>query len=367
MRLQTCFLPLLLALLTACGQSEPIKIGFVGGVSGRFADLGTAGRNGAQLAVEWRNQAGGIRGKQVNLLVRDDRQDDAGARDAVRALAAEGVSLIVGPMTSSVAVAAVPEAQAAGLIMIGGTVTTTRLSGKDDNFFRVVSSTSVYGRGMADLQRSKMNLSHAAVLVDLANRDYTLSWLEDYRLAFEQAGGKVAAAVEFDSRQSPDYGALAEQLLKSKPEVISLVCNTVDAGMLVQKIRQRDRKVQIAGAGWAATERLIELGGAQAEGMLVEQYFDRSDTSAKYIKFREAYLKRFGQEPGYASVAGFDAANVALEVLTEARQRKDVKAELLRRKTFPALQGVVVFDAFGDASRPQFMTVIRNARFEAQN
>ncbi|GAB2897162.1 ABC transporter substrate-binding protein [Uliginosibacterium flavum] len=367
MRFHACCLVPTLALLAACVQSEPIKLGFIGGVSGRFADLGTAGRNGAQLAVEWRNQAGGIKGRQVNLLVRDDRQDDAGARDAVRALAAEGVSLIVGPMTSSVAVAALPEAQAAGLVIIGGTVTTTRLSGKDDNFFRVVSSTSVYGRSMADFQRNTNNLSHAAVLVDLANRDYTLSWLEDYRLAFEQAGGKIVAAVEFDSRQSPDYGALAQQLLKSRPDVISLVCNTVDAGMLAQKIRQQNNTVQIAGAGWAATERLIELGGVHAEGMLVEQYFDRNDASANYLKFREAYLKRFGQEPGYASVAGFDAANVALDVLSRTDQRKEIKAELLRRKTFQALQGQVVFDAFGDASRPQFMTVVRNARFEAQH
>ena len=61
-----------LALLVACQKPEPIRIGFVGGLSGRVADLGGAGRNGVQLALEQRNAAGGINGRSVELVVRDD-------------------------------------------------------------------------------------------------------------------------------------------------------------------------------------------------------------------------------------------------------------------------------------------------------
>lgn len=356
-----------LCALTACGKPDPIKIGFIGGVSGRFADLGTAGRNGAILAVEWRNATGGVAGRPVELLTRDDKQDSAIALEALKSLDAAGVVLIVGPMTSSIATAIIPSAQKAGLVLISGTVTTAKLSGHDDIFFRVVSSTSNYGRIMAEYQRRKLNLTRAAVIADLANQDYTLSWATEYGKAFEANGGKLLEIMQYDSRQPSDFEALAKRLLKNNPDVISLICNTVDAGMFVQKLRQLDAKVQIAGSNWAASERLIELGGPHAEGMLVEQYFNRNDSSAHYLKFREAYRQRFGQEPGYAGVAGFDAASVALDVLQDTQKRSAIKQALLKRREFPALQGKVIFDAYGDAERPQFMTRIRNARFEQQD
>jgi branched-chain amino acid transport system substrate-binding protein len=62
------------AFVLGCGPSEPIRIGFVGGMSGRIADLGIAGRDAAQLAVEWRNEDGGIHGRRVQVIIKDDEQ-----------------------------------------------------------------------------------------------------------------------------------------------------------------------------------------------------------------------------------------------------------------------------------------------------
>lgn len=354
----------LLAALTACNKDESVKVGFIGGVSGRFADLGTAGRNGAILAVEWRNAAGGVKGSTAELIVRDDKQDNITALDALKALDTAGVAIIIGPMTSSVASAIIPAAEKAGIVLISGTATSAELSGKDDIFFRVVSSTHVYGRIMADYQHTHMKLRRTAVIADLANREYTLSWAAEYSKAFKESGGELLVSMEYDSRQQTDYGALAQALLSKKPDVVTLVCNTVDAGMFVQKLRQLDSNVQIAGSNWAGTERLIELGGQHAEGMIVEQYFDRHDRSTEYLKFRNAYRQRFGQEPGYASVASFDAANVALDALEETRERRRIKDVILKRREFSALQGRIVFDANGEAPRPQFMNRIHNAQFE---
>ena len=64
----------LLLIFTACSKEDPIKLGFVGGLSGRVADLGISGRNGAILAVEHWNNNGGVRGRPVNLVVMDDEQ-----------------------------------------------------------------------------------------------------------------------------------------------------------------------------------------------------------------------------------------------------------------------------------------------------
>ncbi|MGM0427217.1 MAG: ABC transporter substrate-binding protein, partial [Thermodesulfobacteriota bacterium] len=88
-------------------EKEPIKLGFSGCLTGRLSDLGTSGRNGAILAVEQVNEAGGINGRPVELIVRDDRQNKAEALRVDQELMAEGVVAIIGHMTSTMSITAV--------------------------------------------------------------------------------------------------------------------------------------------------------------------------------------------------------------------------------------------------------------------
>lgn len=350
-------------LLAACQPPPPVKLGFIAGVSGRFADLGGVGRNGAQLAVEMRNQAGGINGRKVELLVRDDQQDAETARAAVHDLAAQGVVAIVGPMTSVVGAAIAPTLNESGLVAIAGTVTTTSLTGRDDNFFRVISTTRIYARNNALECLRRFGAKRASILIDQANADYTESWMQDFKAAFEEKGGKIVSVIRFDSRQAKNFQQIASQALSVKPDLIGLASNATDAAMLVQKLRQLNPDIAVTGGGWAASERLLELGGRAVEGMLVEQYYNRHDQSDSYAQFLRAYRQRFGQDPGYAGVAGFDAANVAMEAIARGATRETFKATLLRLRTFRGLQDEIRFDDFGDANRRLHMTLIDNGRF----
>lgn len=91
--------------LSGCAYRSPIRVGFAGELTGRQADLGVHGRNGAQLAVEAINAAGGVAGRPIELLVRDDRGTSEGAQAADRELISEGVVAIIGHMTSAQTVA----------------------------------------------------------------------------------------------------------------------------------------------------------------------------------------------------------------------------------------------------------------------
>ena len=74
--------------LAGCSPPEPIRLGFIGGISGRVADLGIGGRNGVALAIEMRNKSGGVNGRPVELIVEDDKQDPEIAKRAVGRLIA---------------------------------------------------------------------------------------------------------------------------------------------------------------------------------------------------------------------------------------------------------------------------------------
>lgn len=181
-----------IAVLLGCGSPpEPILIGFVGGTSGRVADLGIAGRDAVLLAVELRNQAGGVAGRKVKLLIKDDEQQPEVAERAVRELIDRGVVAIVGPMTSAMAIAVVPIADEAKVLLMSPTASTDALAGLDDYFFRVNASTLDNASRIARYHLDQHATRRLAVAYDLRNQSYTESWLEGFRATYVQGGGEA--------------------------------------------------------------------------------------------------------------------------------------------------------------------------------
>lgn len=360
-------LPALLAVvllgLTACAPPEPIQLGFVGGLSGRVADLGIDGRNGVMLAIELRNKAGGVKGRPIELLTEDDQQNADAARKAVASLIDHKVEAIIGPMTSTMATVVVPLVNRAQLVMVSPTVTTNDLSGLDDYFFRVVSPTREFARKSAEHHFQRTGMRRIAAIYDLRNKSYTESWLGDYRAAFVAGGGSLVDSVSFSSSDETHFGDLARQLLISKPDGILILANSVDAAVLCQQVRKLNPTIPIATSEWGGTERLIELGGRAVEGVVVGQFLDRQSKQPSYIEFHRSYVSHYGKEPGFAALTAYDAANVVMEGLEHRTSGQSLKQALLARKTFTGAQSPVVFDAFGDTSRDSFMTTVKDASF----
>lgn len=353
--------------LAACGPAEPVRIGFLGGLSGRVADLGIGGRNGAQLAVDLRNGAGGIRGRQVELIAEDDRQDPAVAAQSMARLVERKVAAVIGPMTSAMALAVVKQADDARLVLVSPTATTNQLAGKDDYFFRVISTVRHYARVSAEHHGAKRGLRSMTAILDTRNRAYTEDWLNDYRDVFADNGGRVVKTIPFASGDDVRFADLARQLVDVRSDGILILANSVDTAMLLQQIRKIDADVTIATAEWAATERLIELAGKAAEGVLVAQFLDRQGQQPAYVAFRRAYIERFGMEPGFAGLTGFDAANAVMGALARQSPDQSLKAALLTGPAFAGAQVPIAFDAYGDVDRPTFMSTVRNGQFVASD
>ena len=355
-------LALLLAVL-ACSPPPPVRIGFIGGLSGRVADLGVEGRNGVALAVELRNKAGGVNGRPVELIAEDDQQDpDQARRAAIRLIGLE-VEAIVGPMTSTMATAVLPLANEARLVMVAPTVSSKAFSGIDDYLFRVVASTDVHARANAAYHYNKLGLRRVAAAYDLNNKVYSEIWLAEYNAEFARLGGEVVSRVTFASGPDVRFTDLADQLLAGKPDGVLIIANSVDAAMFCQHVRRKDSRVQIATSEWAATEQLIELGGRAVEGIIIAQLLDRQGTQKAFVDFRSSYSARYGKVPGFPGLTAFDAANVVLDALSVQPSGQTLKQTLLARKTFAGAQGALTFDAYGDTWRPTYLTTVREGAF----
>lgn len=350
------------ALLGACAPPEPIRLGFIGGLSGRVADLGEAGRNGFLLAVEEANAKGGIGGQKIETLVRDDAQSADQARHATGELVAAKVAAIIGPVTSAMAEPVLAVATPAGIPVISPTVTTAKLTGIDDLFLRVISDTNEYSALSARHHFQQNGVRKVAAVLDIRNRAYTEAWLSGFRSTFSGLGGTLTSETPFESGDAGDYRALVTTALREKPDALLIIASAVDTARIAQQLPEGGPRPRLIGVEWASTERLIELGGKAVEGLAVTQYFDRNDSSPAYQQFQKGYEARFRSPPGFASVAAYDATRAVIEALSRGG-KAPLRQTLIEGGPFTGAQQPVRFDRFGDARRDAFITVVRDGRF----
>ena len=167
-------LAILVSTAIGCEKKEnPIKVGFVGGLTGRLSDLGTTGRNGVILAVEEINSRGGINGRPVELITKDDQQNPEVALRVDRELVDEGVVAIIGHMTSSMSMVAMPFVNKRKVLMISPTTSTNKATGIDDYFIRMMPPNKSETDHLARHAFKVMGLKKMAAIYDLSNRAYT--------------------------------------------------------------------------------------------------------------------------------------------------------------------------------------------------
>jgi branched-chain amino acid transport system substrate-binding protein len=358
-----CLMGLILVLFTGCGKQEPIRIGFVAGISGKNVDLGVGGRNGALFAVEQINAAGGVNGRPIELIIRDDQQSTLTARAVTQELIQMKVDAIIGPFTSSIAMEMVPLVNQARTILISPTVTTTQLTGKDDYFFRVCGTTEDYARKNARYSYEKRGFRKAAVIYDMGNRTYTESWLRSFQKTFEEQGGQIVKTVPFSTGPNLALTPLIPQLLDARPDFILIISNVVDSSMIAQQVRKLDPVIPLSMSEWASTNRLIELGGQAVEGAQVCQFLNRQSSSPHYQNFVKGFDGRFKQEVGFFTVCSYDCVFILSEAFSRCGRKENLKETLLKDGPFQGCQFPIQFDSAGDTVRDTYISLIQNGQY----
>jgi branched-chain amino acid transport system substrate-binding protein len=359
-------LAILLSAAIGCEKKEdPIKVGFVGGLTGRLSDLGTAGRNGVILAVEEINSSGGINGRPVRLIIKDDKQNPEVTLRVDRELVDEGVVAIIGHMTSSMSMVAVPFVNKQKILMISPTTSTNKVTGIDDYFIRMMPPNKSETYHLARHAFKVMGLKKMAAIYDLSNRAYTEGYLNNFRNAFESLGGKIIYVETFTSGKNVDFVKSADSLLKPGPEGVLIVTGGPDAAMISQRIRMTGSKVPIFSCGWAMTADFIHDGGPAVEGVVLSTLFDRKSRQKAYLEFRERFEKRFGDTPDFAAANGYEAAFALFKALSKNADPQELKATILQQDTFEGLQGDFKVDQYGDPQRKRFLVTVLKGQFKA--
>ena len=350
--------------LVSCTEEAPLKIGFVAGLTGRGADLGVAGRDAVILAVEEQNQKGGISGRKIELVTRDDQQNVEALKRAVNELIDQQVIAIIGPLTSSMAVEAQPLVNASKVVMISPTAKTDQLSGLDDYFLRVTAPISKNAQLLASYVKQDMNLKRFAIVYDLSNRAFTEIWLNSFTEAFEGHGGQVVAVEAFTSKPETHFLPIAKQLLQTNPDGVLLLSSAIDTALLAQQIRNLESPVALFSAEWASTTDLLSFGGRAVNGMQSFHSFNPDNQEPRYLAFKEKFTGRFGYAPSFATVLSYDAISYLFAGLSKSTDETSLKKALLDVRRFPGLQSEMTLDSYGDVERKLFLTIVEEGQFK---
>jgi len=341
-------LALAITLPTAIQAAETIKIGMVAPLTGPIADAGRYGVQGAKLAVEEVNKAGGVLGRQIELVVEDDQSLNPATVLAFAKLADDKeIVAFLGPTRSTQIQSIAPSVkQVARPVMIGGTDPSLTLAG-NPWLFRFRPNDTYTARVMSDyglntLGKKKWAIVHATDAFGTNAKNLFVEALKNQ--------GVTPVVVEGQPNNSPDYTAVAMAVKQSGADVLAtFITFETDLAVFARQLRQLGVNVVWLGSPSITTTTARKLAGASLYGTFaVADFHPEANPEAK--SFSEKYLASYKATPDFFASWPYDAVHVLAEAITKAGSvdPEKVRNALLAVKGYRGVEGVYNFDKNGD-------------------
>ena len=357
-------------LTTGCGNtnSNEIKIGANLEMTGNTATFGQSATNGAKLAIKQVNAKGGVLGKQITLVVADNKSDTAEAANAMQKLATQDkVIASIAPIASSSVMAAAQVNESAKILGISPTasnpnVTVDPETGKvRDYLFRATFIDPFQGAVMANFAKNTLKAQKAAVYIENSS-DYAKGLGKFFKETFVQNGGNIVSDEAYLAKDT-DFKATLTKIKASNPDVIFVPGYYQEVGMIVKQAREIGITVPILGAdGWDSA-KLPEIAGAEAlNNTFFSNHYSPDDNSPEIKNFVEAYKAEYGQVPDAFAALSYDATMMIIEAIKRAGVEDSVKVkdELAKTKDYQGVSGSITLDEKHNAVKGVVIIEMKN-------
>jgi len=340
----------LLAALLAAGchrQDDVVRIG----VAGSFSDpIGLPMRQAAELAAEEINAQGGINGKRLELVIRDDYSDPDSAVFVAGDLYHSKVSAVVGHLFSGMTLAAAPVYNGGDdpVVAVSPSSSSPEVTGAGDYTFRICPSDLAHGTELAHWVRDRLHLTRGAVLY--LNDEYGRGIRQTFVTEFTRLGGELESVDPYLGEQ-PEVGPYLDRLAHGRaPEFLLVAGNRSEGEEILRQAHKR--KLMMPMLGGDGLEG-IQDAGALAEGVYLSSPYFPSIPSAANRRFVEAFRRKYKAMPNQPAAGTYDALYLLKDVIARAgTARADVRRALAGvgsvTPPFEGVTGTVAFDANGD-------------------
>jgi branched-chain amino acid transport system substrate-binding protein len=336
------------ALTHAAIAADPIKIGMVAPLTGPGAESGRFQTQGAKLAVDEINKAGGVLGRPLELVIEDDQTTNPGTVLAFSKLAGNPeFAVFIGPIRSTQIHAMAPDAQKLGKpVLIGGTDPVLTHMG-NPWFFRfrphdVYSARVIADYGAKVLGKRKWAIVHSTDAFGTSGMKNLVESLKGM--------GIEPVLVQGYPNNSQDFTPVALAVKQSGADVMGTYMTfEADQGIFAKQLRQLGVALTWVGSPTTVTTTALKLAGPALYGSYAVVDFNK-DSSEAAKSFAAKYQAAYKTAPDFFASWTFDAVHVLARAISEAKSMEPdkLRAAILAVKGFVGAEGTYSFDANGD-------------------
>ena len=340
---------LVLSLAVPGFAADTIKLGVAGPHSGDLAPYGIPAMKAAQLVVKKVNAAGGVLGKQVELLIQDDQCKPEIATNTATKLVTDGANVVLGHICSGATKAALGIYNDAKIPVMSPSATNPPLtqSGDYPNFFRTIASDDMQAKMAVDFAINTLGLKKIAVLHDKG--DYGKGFAEFAKQYLDQSGKVEVVLFEGITPGAMDYSSIVQKVRQNKAEALIFGGYHPEASKLVAQMKRKRLDTVFISDDGVKDDSFLKVAGDAADGAYVTGPRDLSSiplNSAATAEFKAEY----GAEPGAFFQEAYSATMAMLNAIEKAGSTDYAAVtNVLRTQYVETPVGNIKFDSKGDA------------------
>jgi len=348
-------------LLTGCGtnatsttdpvEEEKVYIGWVAPLTGTSANDGQQMLNGAKLAAKEINDAGGINGKQIELVSQDDKSDPKEAANIAQMFTGDKrLAAVLGNYNSSCALAGAPIYDQEKLPMVHVGTSPVFTQQKNDYLFRI-SVTDAFQGSFVSKWMTDEGLKNPVIIWE--NDDYGRGLKETVSSEITKNGGKIVGDWSYMLNQTKDYSAILTNVKQSGADSIFIGGLYTEGALIAKQMQQLGLKLPVYGTDGLYEKSLIDLGGEAVEGWRTSGLFLPTDQNEALQAFIKSYTTAYDSTPGTYAALHYDAMKLLAEAIKDVgTDHEKIQAYLADiPKPFIGVTGSVTFDEHHDSVR----------------
>ena len=366
MKLRHVLLTVLLVFVLAgtALAADTIRIGVYLPLTGRTAFGGQLELEGVQMAHK---EVSEVLGKQVELIVVDNKTDKVEAANAVKRLVErDKVVAVIGTYGSSLAMSGGEVAEASKIPMMGTSCTNPLVTQGKKYVFRACFIDPYQGAGAATYAIKTLGMKKAALLIDVSN-DYCVGLGTFFKQSYKKLGGEIVSELKYNSGDQ-DFTAQLTEIISKKPDLLYIPADFAEGAIIMKQAQELGAKFQVMGGDAMDNPEIVKIGGDAVEGFIHTTFpYDPSMTEMSPIAstFTENWKKLHPEkDPNVNAALGYDSYMLIINAIKTAgsAEPEAIRTALEKTAGFPGVTGNKTINATHDAESPVGIVQIKDGK-----
>lgn len=349
-------------LIAVPAAAQPIRIGFHAPLTGFAASDGKTSLQGAELAVEQINAAGGIKGRKLELVVQDDQAKPEQAVPLANKYIGDGLKVVVSGSYSGPTRAAAGVFQGAKIPYISSYAIHPDITLAGDYVFRTSFMGEVQGRAAAKLIGDLLKKKRVTLLS--LNNDFGQALSAGFKEVAAKFGIEIVSEYTY-AMGDRQFGSVVASVRRDDPEALYVSGYFFNGGPLVAQLRAAGVKAQIVGTEGFDTHNFITIAKNAAEGVIITTSLDRDSKLPQMRKFIDDYEARFKVPAEMVAASTHSAVSIVAAAMAKvgADDPAKLRDAIAATKDFPASAGNLTFNELGEVYKAAQIQIVKDGKF----